>query len=152
MTKLTARASMMLKGRCFATFTVFTKGKPLLFQQKFRPQELCESRGGRPGLRSLISLRFLWTLSNTQPTVPTKDFGLVKRLCKGPVQQIDVFVAAPSTETVLWRRSAPAETESHYGRGILPSRAQNPAIIRIRIFIVPVQVYHEICLTMYSND
>ena len=26
-----------------------------------RPQELCESRGGRPGLPSLISLRFLWT-------------------------------------------------------------------------------------------
>ena len=25
------------------------------------PQELCESRGGRPGLPSLISLRFLWT-------------------------------------------------------------------------------------------
>ena len=27
----------------------------------FRAQELCESRGGRPGLQSLISLRFLWT-------------------------------------------------------------------------------------------
>ena len=27
----------------------------------FRAQELCESRGGRPGLLSLISLRFLWT-------------------------------------------------------------------------------------------
>ena len=27
----------------------------------FRAQELCESRGGRPGLPSLISLRFLWT-------------------------------------------------------------------------------------------
>ena len=132
MTILTARASMMLKGRCFATFTVFTKG-------------------GRPGLPSLISLRFLWTLSNTQPTVPTKDFGLVKRFCKGPVQQIDVFVAALSTETVVRRRSAPAETESHYGRGILPSRAQKPAIIRIRIFIFPVQVYHEICLTVYTN-
>ena len=24
-------------------------------------QELCESRGGRPGLPSLISLQFLWT-------------------------------------------------------------------------------------------
>ena len=24
-------------------------------------QELCESRGGRPGLPSLINLRFLWT-------------------------------------------------------------------------------------------
>ena len=27
----------------------------------FRAQELCESRGGRPGLPSLITLRFLWT-------------------------------------------------------------------------------------------
>ena len=27
----------------------------------FRAQELCEGRGGRPGLPSLISLRFLWT-------------------------------------------------------------------------------------------
>ena len=26
-----------------------------------RAQELCESRGGRPGLSSLINLRFLWT-------------------------------------------------------------------------------------------
>ena len=26
-----------------------------------RAQELCESGGGRPGLPSLISLRFLWT-------------------------------------------------------------------------------------------
>ena len=26
-----------------------------------RAQELCESRGGRPGLLSLISLRFMWT-------------------------------------------------------------------------------------------
>ena len=29
--------------------------------QCFRTQELCESRGGRPGLYSLISLQFLWT-------------------------------------------------------------------------------------------
>ena len=29
--------------------------------QCFRAQELCESRGGRPGLPSLISLQFLWT-------------------------------------------------------------------------------------------
>ena len=34
-----------------------------------RAQELCESRGGRPGLPSLTSLWFLWTWSNTQPTV-----------------------------------------------------------------------------------
>ena len=26
-----------------------------------RAQELCESRSGRPGLPSLINLRFLWT-------------------------------------------------------------------------------------------
>ena len=26
-----------------------------------RVQDLCESRGGRPGLPSLINLRFLWT-------------------------------------------------------------------------------------------
>ena len=29
--------------------------------QRDRAQELCKSRGGRPGLPSLISLRFLWT-------------------------------------------------------------------------------------------
>ena len=28
--------------------------------EQLRVQELCESRGGRPGLPSLISLRFLW--------------------------------------------------------------------------------------------
>ena len=28
---------------------------------RYRAQELCESRGGRPGLPSLINLRFLWT-------------------------------------------------------------------------------------------
>ena len=28
---------------------------------RHRAQELCEGRGGRPGLPSLISLRFLWT-------------------------------------------------------------------------------------------
>ena len=33
--------------------------------QTLRVQELCESRGGRPGFPSLISLRFLWTQSNT---------------------------------------------------------------------------------------
>ena len=30
-------------------------------ETRFRVQELRESRGGRPGLLSLISLRFLWT-------------------------------------------------------------------------------------------
>ena len=33
---------------------------------QFRAQELCESRGGRLGLPSLISLRFLWTKSSTE--------------------------------------------------------------------------------------
>ena len=37
-----------------------------LMQNHIRAQELCESRGGRPGLPSLINLQFLWTLSNTQ--------------------------------------------------------------------------------------
>ena len=32
---------------------------------ELRAQELYESRGGRPGLPSLINLRFLWTQSNT---------------------------------------------------------------------------------------
>ena len=30
-------------------------------QMLLRDQELCESRDGRPGLPSLISLQFLWT-------------------------------------------------------------------------------------------
>ena len=30
-------------------------------QMIIRAQELCKSRGGRPGLPSLISLRFVWT-------------------------------------------------------------------------------------------
>ena len=37
-----------------------------LTHQLNRAQELCESRGGRPGLPSLISLRFLWTKSSTE--------------------------------------------------------------------------------------
>ena len=41
----------------------YKNNRRMLFE--FRAQELCESRGGRPGLPSLISLRFLWTLSNT---------------------------------------------------------------------------------------
>ena len=32
-----------------------------LMQNHIRAQELCESRGGRPGLPSLINLQFLWT-------------------------------------------------------------------------------------------
>ena len=35
-------------------FCFFKESDPL------RAQELCESRGGRPGLPSLINLRFLW--------------------------------------------------------------------------------------------
>ena len=38
----------------------------LILLPNCRAQELCESRGGRPGLPSLVSLRFLWTYSNTQ--------------------------------------------------------------------------------------
>ena len=30
-------------------------------KEKEEAHELCESRGGRPGLPSLINLRFLWT-------------------------------------------------------------------------------------------
>ena len=37
-------------------------------QDCHRAQELCESRGGRPGLPSLINPRFLWTQSNTSAT------------------------------------------------------------------------------------
>ena len=37
----------------------------------FRAQELCESRGGRPGLPSLINLRFLWTSWAPVPNKPT---------------------------------------------------------------------------------
>ena len=33
---------------------------PRVRHDTFRSQELCESRGGRPGPQSLISLRFLW--------------------------------------------------------------------------------------------
>ena len=35
--------------------------KPGLGQNTVRAQELCESRGGRLGLPSLINLWFLWT-------------------------------------------------------------------------------------------
>ena len=35
--------------------------KPYGFCGRDRAQEQCESRGGRPGLPSLTSLRFLWT-------------------------------------------------------------------------------------------
>ena len=31
------------------------------FKSALRALELCESRGGRPGLPSLINLQFLWT-------------------------------------------------------------------------------------------
>ena len=43
---------------------IYTRSGPILTE---RAQELCESRGGRPGLPSLISLRFLWTWSNASP-------------------------------------------------------------------------------------
>ena len=37
------------------------KGESVAQSERFRVQEVCESRGGHPGLPSLISLRFLWT-------------------------------------------------------------------------------------------
>ena len=52
--------------RRFVTIREF-KAQPG-FSCKFRAQELCESRGGRPGLPSPINLRFLWMLSNTSAT------------------------------------------------------------------------------------
>ena len=42
------------------TTHIYNHMHPLL-DWRVRAQELCESRGGRPGLPSLISLRFLWT-------------------------------------------------------------------------------------------
>ena len=44
-------------------------------------QDLCESRGGRPGFPSLISLRFLWTYSNTQPTPSLSNCISSSNLC-----------------------------------------------------------------------
>ena len=35
--------------------------KEVFVPRTVRAQELCESRGGCPGLPSLLSLRFLWT-------------------------------------------------------------------------------------------
>ena len=39
----------------------FFSGNIFIGECIFRAQELCESRGGRPGLPSLLNLRFLWT-------------------------------------------------------------------------------------------
>ena len=55
-----------------------------LFHGIPRAQELCESRGGRPGLPSLISLRFLWTYSNTQPMESLKPHHRSTLLMKAP--------------------------------------------------------------------
>ena len=41
-----------------------------------RAQELCESRGGRPVLPSLINLRFLWTQSNTSTIERSQRFSV----------------------------------------------------------------------------
>ena len=41
-------------------FMILNK-KKLIARRDGRAQELGESRGGRPGLPSLINLRFLWT-------------------------------------------------------------------------------------------
>ena len=40
-------------------------------------QELCESRGGRPGLPSLIYLRFLWT-STTDPILSVASLDVLE--------------------------------------------------------------------------
>ena len=48
---------------CVTDCTWGEKGYVIIMslEKSFRAHELCESRGGRPGLLSLISLRFLWT-------------------------------------------------------------------------------------------
>ena len=38
-----------------------SKERQVSVPRTVRAQELCESRGGRPGLPSLLSPRFLWT-------------------------------------------------------------------------------------------
>ena len=53
--RLTARPNRLaISSICMDPYTTWVQGR-------VRAQELCESRGGRPGLQSLISLRFLWT-------------------------------------------------------------------------------------------
>ena len=51
--KKKAGAGLLAVGTCSNPGRTLTGG--------YRAEELCESRGGRPGLPSLISLRFLWT-------------------------------------------------------------------------------------------
>ena len=53
-----------LARRCCKTvrsYNVLTFKETVQFIRDGRAEKLCESRGGRPGLPSLISLRFLWT-------------------------------------------------------------------------------------------
>ena len=45
----------------FKVRVIFLRLSSLNAVENFRAQELCESRGGRPGLPSLINLRVLWT-------------------------------------------------------------------------------------------
>ena len=47
--------------------------------KRCRAQELCESRDGRPGLLSLIRLRFLWTESNTSTSILGQSSGAVRK-------------------------------------------------------------------------
>ena len=50
--------------RCWISLQFWREKKEYKYNGVYtenRAQELCESRGGRPGLPSLISLRFLWT-------------------------------------------------------------------------------------------
>ena len=51
----------------------------MLLQQAIRTQELCGSRGGRPGLPSLINLRFLWTQSTTSTTSDRQELFPLRR-------------------------------------------------------------------------
>ena len=55
------------------------------------------SRGGRPGLPSLISLRFLWTQSNTQPTISSQSF---RRSLTAPVDSCANIKSAPAISGV----------------------------------------------------
>ena len=64
----------------------------------FRSQELCESRGGRPGLPSLMNLRFLWVYSNTS----TNLYRLHSVISKDP---FTLYAYAACTPSYLKTRS-----------------------------------------------
>ena len=61
-------SSLILDRAAWALMLTTTGQRPRVRTSRCQPglanirvQELCESRGGRPGLPSLISLWFLWT-------------------------------------------------------------------------------------------